>query len=332
MVTVPCRFFSPPGRRAVGGMSANASTVPEFTLAGSSRRAQPQGLLFSFFLAASVLTVAGNLLVVALVSAAAALQSPVYFFLRTPSALEISYTSVTLPLLLHQLRTGQRHIPRSGCALQMFFFLFVGATECCLLAAMAYDRYAAICAPLRYPLLLSRRKCLGLAGSAWACGAMVGPGHTSFIFSLPCCGPNTIPHFLCEIQPVLQLVCCGDTSLNELQVILAAALLILCPFGLILGSYRRILATVSRIPSAAGRRKAFSTCSSHLVVVSVFYGTAVFTYIRPKAGYDPATDPLVSLFYAVVTPILNPIIYSLWNTDVKAALRRTIQKMGPAKI
>ncbi|EPY72787.1 olfactory receptor 10C1 [Camelus ferus] len=268
-------------------MSANASTVPEFTLAGSSRRAQPQGVLFSFFLAASVLTVAGNLLVVALVSAAAALQSPVYFFLRTPSALEISYTSVTLPLLLHQLRTGQRHIPRSGCALQMFFFLFVGATECCLLAAMAYDRYAAICAPLRYPLLLSRRKCLGLAGSAWACGAMV---------------------------------------------ILAAALLILCPFGLILGSYRRILATVSRIPSAAGRRKAFSTCSSHLVVVSVFYGTAVFTYIRPKAGYDPATDPLVSLFYAVVTPILNPIIYSLWNTDVKAALRRTIQKMGPAKI
>ncbi|KAF7475928.1 Hypothetical predicted protein [Marmota monax] len=170
---------------------------------------------------------------------------------------------------------------------------------------MAYDRYAAICEPLRYPLLLSRRVCLQLAGSAWACGAM--------------------------IQPVLQLVC-GDTSLNELQIILAAALIILCPFGLILSSYGRILAAILWIPSAAGRHKAFSTCSSHLVVVSLFYGTAIFIYIRPKASYDPATDPLLYLFYAVITPILNPIIYSLRNTDVKAALKRTIQKMGPAEV
>jgi olfactory receptor len=159
----------------------------------------------------------------------------------------------------------------------------------------------------------------------------VGLGHTSFVFSLPFCGPKAIPHFLCEIQAVLQLVC-GNTSLNELQIILAAALLILCPFGLILGSYGRILATIFRIPSAAGRLKAFSTCSSHLVVVSLFYGTAIFIYIRPKASYDPASDPLVSLFYAVVTPILNPIIYSLRNADVKAALKRTIQKIGPAGI
>ena len=196
---------------------------------------------------------------------------------------------------------------------------------------MAYDRYAAICQPLRYPLLLSQRTCLCLAGSAWACRALVGLGHTSFVFSLPFCGPKAIPHFLCEIQAVLQLVC-GNTSLNELQIILAAALLILCPFGLILGSYGRIMATIFRIPSAAGRIKAFSTCSSHLVVVSLFYGTAIFIYIRPKASYDPASDPLVSLFYAVVTPILNPIIYSLRNADVKAALKRTIKKMRPAEI
>ena len=159
----------------------------------------------------------------------------------------------------------------------------------------------------------------------------MGLGHTSFIFSLPFCGPNAVPHFFCEIQPVLQLVC-GDTSLNELQIILAAALIILCPFGLILSSYGRILVTIFRIPSAAGRRKAFSTCSSHLVVVSLFYGTAIFIYIRPKASYDPTTDPLLSLFYAVITPILNPVIYSLRNADVKAALKRSIQKMGPSEI
>uniref|UniRef100_A0A8C9P7G1 Olfactory receptor n=1 Tax=Spermophilus dauricus TaxID=99837 RepID=A0A8C9P7G1_SPEDA len=313
-------------------MSTNASVaVTEFVLVGFSRLAHVQGLLFSLFLTVYLLTVTGNLLIVALVSADPALQSPMYFFLRILSALEIGYTSVTVPLLLHHLLTGQRHIPRWGCALQMFFFLFFGATECCLLAAMAYDRYAAICEPLRYPLLLSRRVCLQLAGSAWACGAMVGLGHTSFIFSLPFCGPNAIPHFFCEIQPVLQLVC-GDTSLNELQIILAAALIILCPFGLILSSYGRILATILRIPSAAGRHKAFSTCSSHLIVVALFYGTAIFIYIRPKASYDPATDPLLSLFYAVITPILNPIIYSLRNTDVKAALKRTIQKMGPAEV
>ncbi|NP_001377933.1 olfactory receptor 10C1 [Equus przewalskii] len=312
-------------------MCTNTSVVTEFILAGFSHLASLQGLLFSLFLTIYLLTVAGNLLIVVLVSADSALRSPMYFFLRILSALEIGYTSVTVPLLLHHLLTGQRHISRSGCALQMFFFLFFGATECCLLAAMAYDRYAAICKPLHYPLLLSHRMCLQLAGSAWACGAMVGLGHTSFIFSLPFCGPNAIPHFFCEIQPILQLVC-GDTSLNELQIILAAALIILCPFGLILGSYGSILATIFRIPSAAGRCKAFSTCSSHLVVVSLFYSTAIFIYIRPKASYDPATDPLLSLFYAVVTPILNPIIYSLRNTDVKAALKRTIQKMKSAEI
>nr|XP_042092781.1 olfactory receptor 10C1 [Ovis aries] len=307
-------------------MPTNTSVVTGFILVGFSRLTSLQGLLFSFFLTVYLLTVAGNLLIVVLVSADAALWTPMYFFLRNLSTLEIGYTSVTVPLLLHHLLTSQHRIPRSGCALQMFFLLF-GATECCLLAAMAYNRYAAICQPLRYPLLLSQRTCLCLAGSAWACGALVGLGHTSFVFSLPFCGRKAIPHFLCEIQAVLQLVC-GNTSLNELQIILAAALLILCPFGLILGSYGHIMATIFQIPSAAGRLKAFSTCSSHLVVVSLFYGTAIFIYIRPKASYDPASDPLVSLFYAVVTPILNPIIYSLRNADVKAALKRLIQKSG----
>ncbi|XP_001368227.1 olfactory receptor 10C1-like [Monodelphis domestica] len=313
-------------------MPANTSgVVTDFILVGFSRLVGFQGLLFTLFLTIYLLTVVGNLLIVTLVSVDAKLQSPMYFFLRLLSALEIGYTSVTVPLVLHHLRTGQRRIPRVGCAVQMFFFLFFGATECCFLAAMAYDRYAAICTPLRYPILLNRRVCLQLAAGAWTSGALVGLGHTSFIFSLNFCGPNAIPHFFCEIQPVLQLVC-GDTYLNELQIILAAALIILCPFGLILVSYAKILATIIRIPSATGRRKAFSTCSSHLVVVSLFYSTAIFIYIRPKDSYDSATDPLLSLFYSVVTPILNPVIYSLRNADVKAALKRTLQKMSSKEI
>lgn len=156
---------------------------------------------------------------------------------------------------------------------------------------MAYDPYAAICKPLHYQMLFSRWVCLQLAWAARDCGAIVGLGHTSFMFSLPFCGPNAIPHFLCEIQTVLQFVC-RDTSLNELQNILAAILIILCPFGIILSSYELILVTIFHIPSAAGHHKTFN-CSSHLVVVSLFYITVIFIYIRPKASYDPATDHLV---------------------------------------
>uniref|UniRef100_A0A2K6LB02 Olfactory receptor n=1 Tax=Rhinopithecus bieti TaxID=61621 RepID=A0A2K6LB02_RHIBE len=296
-----------------GRMNTNTSMVTEFLLVGFSHLADLQGLLFSVFLTIYLLTVAGNFLIVVLVSTNAALQSPMYFFLRVLSTLEMGYTSVTVPLLLHHLLTGECHISRSGCALHTFFFLFFGATECCLLAAMAYDRYAAICEPLRYPLLLSHR--IGLRG-LWV---LVGWGHL-FLFPLPFCGPMHSPHFF---------VRCACPALVLWGHLVTWPL---CPFGLILGSYGRILVTIFWIPSAVGRRKAFSTCSSHLIVVSLFYGTAIFIYIRPKASYDPITDTLVSLFYAVVTPILNPIIYSLRNTEVKAALKRTMQKMVPMEI
>lgn len=171
---------------------------------------------------------------------------------------------------------------------------------------MAYDHYAAIFKTLHYPMLLSHQICLCPAGSAWACGAIVDLSYTSFIFSLTFCDLSTIPYF-CEIQPILQLVC-RDTSLSELQIILAPALIILCSLGLILGSYRHILATISQIPSVSSSHKVFSTCSSQLVVVSLFYGTAIFIYICPKVSYNPATDPLLSLFYTMVTSILNPIM------------------------
>ncbi|KAJ1068597.1 hypothetical protein K5549_011550 [Capra hircus] len=310
---------------------ANRTLVTQFIFMRFSSSPRLQLLFFSLFLLVYLLSLVGNGLIVLIVALDGSLHTPMYFFICNLSLVELWYTTVTVPKMLANFLSSQGVISVPSCITQYYFFFSLAATELFFLTTMAYDRYAAICRPLHYPLLLSPQTCGTLAGICWACGALVGLGHTSFVFSLPFCGPKAIPHFLCEIQAVLQLVC-GNTSLNELQIILAAALLILCPFGLILGSYGRIMATIFRIPSAAGRIKAFSTCSSHLVVVSLFYGTAIFIYIRPKASYDPASDPLVSLFYAVVTPILNPIIYSLRNADVKAALKRTIKKMGPAEI
>ncbi|NXU33370.1 O10C1 protein, partial [Thalassarche chlororhynchos] len=242
-----------------------------------------------------------------------------YFFLRNLSFLEICYTSVTLPRVLVNLLSSDTSISFAGCAAQMYFFLFFGATECCLLAAMAYDRYRAICNPLHYMDIMNKKVCMQLAACSWICGNLVALGHTTFIFSLPFCGSNVINHFFCEIQPVLMLVC-GDTYWNELQIILAAAFVILMPFLLILVSYSLIISAILKIRSAKGRYKAFSTCFSHLLVVTLFYGTAVFIYIRPKSSYSLDVDKVLSLFYSVVTPILNPVIYSLRNREVKGAL------------
>ena len=313
-------------------MAKENQTLPEFLLLGFSDLRALQGPLFWGALLVYLVTLLGNSLIILLTQASPTLHSPMYFFLRHLSLVELLYTTDLVPRTLADLASPHPcAISFWGCAAQMYVFIVLGISECCLLTAMAYDRYAAICQPLHYSTLMSWRACMAMVGLSWLMGIITATTHSSLIFTLPFPRRPVIPHFLCEIQAVLQLVC-GNTSLNELQIILAAALLILCPFGLILGSYGRIMATIFRIPSAAGRIKAFSTCSSHLVVVSLFYGTAIFIYIRPKASYDPASDPLVSLFYAVVTPILNPIIYSLRNADVKAALKRTIKKMGPAEI
>ncbi|KAM9640364.1 LOW QUALITY PROTEIN: olfactory receptor 10C1-like [Morphnus guianensis] len=219
--------------------------------------------------------------------------------------------------MLVNLFSSDTSISFAGCAAQMYFFLFFGATECCLLAAMAYDCYQAICNPLHY-MDNNKKVCMQLAASSWICGNLVVLGHTTFIFSLPFCASNMINHFFCEIQPVLVLVC-SDTY-NELQIILSAAFVILMPFLLILVSYGLIISSICKIRSAKGRYKAFSTCFSHLTVVTLFYGTAVFIYIRPKSSYSLDVDKVLSLFYSVVTPILNPVIYSLRNREVKGAL------------
>ncbi|NWI60109.1 O10C1 protein, partial [Calyptomena viridis] len=306
--------------------TGNQTSAIMFVIVGFSHQKDMEVIFFILFLCIYITTVLGNLIILLVINMDPALHSPMYFFLRNLSFLEICYTSVTLPRMLVSLLSGDTSISFAGCAAQMYFFLLFGVTECCLLAAMAYDRYQAVCNPLHYMDIMNKKVCVQLAASSWVCGNLVALGDTTFVFSLPFCGSNMINHFFCEIQPVLMLVC-GDTYWSEIEIILAAAFVILMPFVLILVSYGLIISSILKIKSAEGRYKAFSTCFSHITVVTLFYGTAVFNYIRPKSSYSLDVDKVLSLFYSVVTPILNPVIYSLRNREVKRAFFKMRMKL-----
>ncbi|XP_058993281.1 olfactory receptor 10AG1-like, partial [Mustela lutreola] len=303
----------------------NLSSVVEFVLLGFSDLPNFQGLLFGIFFLIYIFILTGNGLIILITRVDSVLQTPMYFFLANFSSLEICYVSVTLPRILVNLWTQDRSISRLGCATQMCFFLMLGATECFLLAVMAYDRYVAICNPLHYPLVMNHELCLQLAAGAWIGGIPVQIGQTCQVFSLPFCGSNQINHFFCDIPPLIKLAC-EDTSLNEMCVYVVAILFAMIPFLLILGSYVKIISTILKFPSARGRSKAFSTCSSHLIVVLLFFGSASITYLRPKSSHSAGTDKLLSLFYTIVTPMFNPMIYSLRNKDVIAALKKLLLK------
>ncbi|XP_010642637.1 olfactory receptor 10C1-like [Fukomys damarensis] len=301
----------------------NGASVTRFAFAKFSEAAEQCFLLFALVLLMFLASLTGNALIALAIRTNAALHTPMYFFLANLSLLEIGYTASVVPQMLQSLLSRAPAVSREACATQMFFFTLFGISECCLLAAMAFDRYTAICAPLHYAARMSRGVCARLAAASWGVGCTVGLGQTSFIFSLDFCGPCEIDHLFCDLPPILALAC-GDTSRNEALVFVAAALCISSPFSLIIASYARILASVMAAPSPEGRRKALSTCSSHLLVVTLFYGSGSVTYLRPKASRSPGTDKLLALFYTVVTSVLNPIIYSLRNKEVKAALGRTL--------
>ncbi|KFQ43211.1 Olfactory receptor 10C1, partial [Nestor notabilis] len=290
-----------------------------FVMLGFSHCPDMKVVFFILFLCIYIFMVLGNLMILVIINMDPVFHTPMYFFLRNLSFLEICYTSVAPPRLLVSPLSTDTSITFAGCAAQMYFFLLFGETDCCLLAAMTYDHYQATCNPLHYMDIMNKKVCMQLAVSSWICGNLVALGHTTFIFSLPFRGSNVINHFFCEIQPVLMLLC-GDTYWNELQIILAAAFVILMPFLLILMSYGLIISSVLKIRSAKERYKAFSTFFSHLTVVISFYRMAVFIYICPKSSYSLDMDKVLSLFYSVVTPILNPVIYSLRNREVKEAL------------
>ncbi|XP_070282799.1 olfactory receptor 10A5-like isoform X1 [Myotis yumanensis] len=307
----------------VGG---NWTRVTEFILVSfSSLPTELQLLLFLTFLIIYLVTLMGNSLIILVTLADPMLHSPMYFFLRNLSFLEIGFNLVIVPKMLGTLLAQNTTISFPGCAIQMYFFFFFGVAECFLLAIMAYDRYVAICNPLLYPVIMNQRTRAKLAVASWFPGFPVATVQTTWLFSFPLCGTNKVNHFFCDSPPVLRLVC-ADTARFEVYAIVGTILIIMIPCLLVLCSYSRIAAAIFKIPSAKGKHKAFSTCSSHLLVVSLFYVSLSLTYFRPKSNNSPESKKLLSLFYTVVTPMLNPIIYSLRNNEVKNALSRTLSQ------
>nr|XP_032633340.1 olfactory receptor 10A7-like [Chelonoidis abingdonii] len=301
----------------------NRTVITEFILLGFGNRPELQILLFLVFLVIYILTMSGNILIVVLVVVDQHLHTPMYFFLGNLSCLETCYTSTILPRLLVSLLTGDRTISVSGCFAQFYCFGCLVTTECYLLAAMSYDRYLAICNPLRYAALMNGRLCLQLAAGSWISGFLICLIMTCFMSQLTFCGPNEIDHFFCDFSPMLKLSC-SDTSMITLVSVILTSLDSPCSFLLTVTSYVCIIAAMLRISSTSGRQKAFSTCSSHLIVVAVFYGTLMTVYLLPKTNKLKALNKVFSVLYTVLTPMLNPLIYSLRNKEVKEALRKVI--------
>uniref|UniRef100_A0A452RJX0 Olfactory receptor n=1 Tax=Ursus americanus TaxID=9643 RepID=A0A452RJX0_URSAM len=304
----------------------NLTELMEFVLLDFADVPDLQWLLFGLFLVIYIIIVMSNGLIFLITKLDPALQTPMYFFLGNFSFLEICYVSVTLPRMLMNLSTQRRTISLVACATQMCCVLVLGAAECLLLTVMAYDRYMAICNPLHYPLVMSRKVCLQLVAGSWISGIPVQIGQTFQIFSLPFCGSHLIDHFFCDIPPILKLLACGDTFVNEMMVYMVAVLIVTVPFLLILMSYGKIISTVLKLPSATSQARAFSTCSSHLTVVTLFFGSGILTYLRPKTSHSAGIDKVLSLSYTIVTPMFNPLIYSLRNKEVIAALRKLLCK------
>lgn len=300
----------------------NQTVVSHFLLEGLMYTAEHPSLFFLLFLLIYSITLTGNLLILVTVGSDPHLCSPMYHFLGYLSFLDACLSTVTAPKVMAGLLTVDgKVISFEGCALQLYCFHFLASTECFLYTVMAYDRYLAICQPLRYPVAMNRRMCAGLAGLTWAVGALHSAIHTSLTFRLLFCGPHRIAYFFCDIPPVLKLAC-ADTTVNELVMLANIGIVAAGCLVLIVVSYVFIVAAVLRIRTAQGRRRAFSTCTSHLTVVLLYYVPPVCIYLQPRSGGAGAGAPAV--FYTIVTPMLNPFIYTLRNKEVKRALQRLL--------
>uniref|UniRef100_A0A7N4PHL1 Olfactory receptor n=2 Tax=Sarcophilus harrisii TaxID=9305 RepID=A0A7N4PHL1_SARHA len=304
---------------------SNITFVVEFILLGFSDLPNFQKLLFGIFLVIYMNILIGNGLLIFITKTNPTLQTPMYFFLGNFSFLEICYTSVILPRMLIDLWTQKGNISFLSCAIQNCSFCILGVAECLLLAVMAYDRYVAICKPLYYPIIMNHKMCVQLVIASWITGIPVLIGLTYQIFSLNFCDSNKLDHIFCDAPPILEIAC-GDTYQKELSVHVAALFFIMTPFLLILISYIKIITTILKLPSTSGKSKAFSTCSSHIMVVGLFYGSGSIVYLRPESSHSAKSDKAFSVLYTTVTPVLNPIIYSLRNKDVIAALKKILPK------
>ncbi|XP_057170769.1 olfactory receptor 10J1 [Ursus arctos] len=298
----------------------NRTLITEFVFQGFSSFHEHQLMLFAVFLALYTFTLAGNIAIVTIIRTDRHLHTPMYFFLSMLSTSETVYTLVTLPRMLSSLVGMNQSISRTGCATQMFFFVSFGITNCFLLTAMGYDRYVAICNPLRYSIIMNKRVCVQLVGGACSIGLIVATTQVTSVFSLPFCATK-VAHFFCDIRPVMKLSCV-DTTANEILTVIISVLVLVVPMGLVFISYVLIISTILKIPSAQGRKKAFTTCASHLTVVVVHYGCASIAYLKPKSENSRDQDQLISVTYTVITPLLNPVVYTLRNKEVKEALLR----------
>ncbi|NWS53487.1 OR2D2 protein, partial [Chunga burmeisteri] len=303
----------------------NQSVVTEFILQGLSSQPRTQTVLFVVFLVFYLFTVVGNIVIITVIRADRQLQSPMYFFLANLSFLDICYVSSNIPQMLVNLLTKKTTISFSGCAAQMYFSLAFGMTECVLLGVMAYDRYMAICHPLLYATVINRKVCIHMVVASWTSGLLSSMVINCLTLQLPFCGPDILKHYFCEVPAVLALAC-ADTALMELVIFIFSILIALIPFLLIIISYACILSAILKIQSTHVQSKAFSTCGSHLMVVTIFYGTAICMYMNPKSRPPRDRDKVVAVFYTIVAPMLNPLIYSLRNKDVKCALRRAMNR------
>ncbi|NWT61667.1 OLF6 protein, partial [Erythrocercus mccallii] len=301
----------------------NDTHVHEFILLGFPTTTNLQALLFVVFLAVYLLTVTENIVIITLIITHHQLHKPMYFFLGHLAFLEACYISVTVPKLLVTFAVRKKSISFGGCMAQLYFFITLVCTECVLLAVMACDRCAAVCAPLRYALTMSRRACLQLAAASWLLGFLIAALKVSFISQLSFCSPSLVNHFYCDISPLLSLSC-AERRLAETVDFISALFILLIPLSVIIVSYTCIISTVLLIPEAQNRKKAFSTCASHLAVVIIFFSATLFMYARPRSVNSRDLNKLVSIIYTVVTPMLNPFIYCLRNQEVKDTLLKAL--------
>ncbi|XP_069074945.1 olfactory receptor 5V1-like [Pleurodeles waltl] len=304
----------------------NETSVNNFIFSGFSHLLRYQGFLFVGFLFIYLLTLMGNILIFTHICVDTHLHTPMYFFLGNLSVLDFCYSSATIPQILHNLLMEKKVISFQACMSQLFFLTTCAGAESILLAVMAYDRFVAICAPLRYLAVMRRGRCIQLATCPWAIGILNSALHTVLTSSLSFCASNVVQHFFCDVPQLLKLSCV-DTSLNNTVLHVVTVFVGLSPFLLIIISYFNILSSIMKIRSPEGRWKTFSTCGSHLTVVFLYYGTANFNYNRPTDGYSVHIDTLASVLFCMVTPMLNPILYSLRNKEVMGALRRTVHRL-----
>ena len=301
----------------------NFSEVTEFILLGFRTSPKLQILLFLACLLVYVVTLVGNISMIVVIKMNSRLQMPMYFFLRNLSYLDLCYSTVIAPKTLANFLSNEKKISYKGCAIQFFFFALFVTTESFLLAVMEFDRFSAICSLLLYPVQMSPKLCVQLVTGSYVCGCINAAVQTSFTFSLRFCGENRLDHFFCDV-PALIKISCVDTFVNIVVLFILSALIIITTTTVILVSYAYILSTVLKMPSTHGRSRTFSTCGSHIAVVSLFYGTVFFMYAQPGAISSPEKNKVVAVLYTLIIPMLNPLIYSLRNRDVKDAVKRIL--------